>query len=125
MGQGLWMALNAVYATAAVLGLSPGRFGIGAGAAAVAPAPSTPSGHLADRVGPRAVHIPCTVEDLSPGSVREADGALVCGTACEVLPGSRIDDHTYEPRGNSVVQRLITGYRALTDEGEAVRPWGH
>jgi hypothetical protein len=24
-----------------------------------------------------------------------------------------------------VIQRLITGYRALTDEGEAVRPWGH
>lgn len=57
MGQGLWMALNAVYATA-VLGLSPGQFGLGAGAAAaVALALSTPSGHLADRVGPRAVQI--------------------------------------------------------------------
>ncbi|WP_432176270.1 MFS transporter [Streptomyces sp. Tue6028] len=57
MGQGLWMALNAVYATA-VLGLSPGRFGLGAGAAAaVALALSTPTGHLADRVGPRAVQI--------------------------------------------------------------------
>ncbi|MEU9209274.1 hypothetical protein AB0D27_15335 [Streptomyces sp. NPDC048415] len=112
MGQGLWMALNAL-STTAVLGLSPGRFGIGAGAAAaVPPAPSTPSGHLAGG-GPE------------PRVRPEADSAFVCGTACEVLPVSRIDDHTYEPRGNSVIQRLITGYRALTDEGEAVRPWGH
>ncbi|MFF6995113.1 MFS transporter [Streptomyces sp. NPDC008313] len=57
LGQGLWMALNAVYATT-VLHLSPGRFGIGVGlAAGVALAVSTPTGHLADRVGPRAVQI--------------------------------------------------------------------
>lgn len=57
LGQGLWMALNAIYATT-VLRLSPGQFGIGVGVAAgVALAVSTPTGHLADRVGPRAVQI--------------------------------------------------------------------
>jgi Major Facilitator Superfamily len=57
LGQGLWMALNAIYATT-VLNLSPGQFGVGAGiAAAAALATSTPSGHLADRVGPRAVQL--------------------------------------------------------------------
>lgn len=57
LGQGLWMALNAIYATT-VLHLSPGQFGIGVGAAAaVAFASSTPSGHLADRIGPRSVQI--------------------------------------------------------------------
>ncbi|MGV9454327.1 MFS transporter [Streptomyces sp. NPDC003635] len=57
MGQGLWMALNAIYATT-VLDLSPGQFGLGVGvAAAVALAVSTPTGHLADRIGPRSVQI--------------------------------------------------------------------
>ncbi|MDA5280166.1 MFS transporter [Streptomyces sp. Isolate_45] len=57
LGQGLWMALNAIYATS-VLKLSPGQFGIGVGVAAgIALALSTPSGHLADRIGPRAVQI--------------------------------------------------------------------
>ncbi|MFG2619811.1 MFS transporter [Streptomyces sp. NPDC048507] len=57
LGQGMWMALNAIYATS-VLRLSPGEFGIGVGVAAgVALALSTPSGHLADRIGPRAVQI--------------------------------------------------------------------
>ncbi|MGW0698520.1 MFS transporter [Streptomyces sp. NPDC002867] len=51
------MALNAIYATT-VLHLTPGQFGIGVGvAAAVALAVSTPTGHLADRIGPRAVQI--------------------------------------------------------------------
>ncbi|MFF4324552.1 MFS transporter [Streptomyces sp. NPDC001568] len=57
LGQGMWMALNAIYATS-VLKLTPGQFGIGVGVAAgVALALSTPSGHLADRIGPRAVQI--------------------------------------------------------------------
>ncbi|WP_246341556.1 MFS transporter [Streptomyces physcomitrii] len=57
MGQGLWMALNAIYATT-VLDLTPGRFGISMGAAAaVALAVSTPTGHLADRLGPRVLQI--------------------------------------------------------------------
>ncbi|MFE2269670.1 MFS transporter [Streptomyces lavendulae] len=57
LGQGLWMALNAIYATS-VLGLSPAQFGIGVGVAAgVALALGTPTGHLADRIGPRAVQI--------------------------------------------------------------------
>jgi MFS family permease len=51
------MAFNAIYATS-VIGLSPGQFGIGVGVSAgVALALSTPTGHLADRIGPRAVQI--------------------------------------------------------------------
>lgn len=57
LGQGLWMALNAIYAVS-VVKLTPGQFGIGVGAAAgVALALSTPMGHLADRVGPRTIQI--------------------------------------------------------------------
>ncbi|MFG2632519.1 MFS transporter [Streptomyces sp. NPDC048362] len=57
LGQGLWMALNAIYAIT-VLHLTPGQFSIGVGAAAgVALAVSTPTGHLADRLGPRSVQI--------------------------------------------------------------------
>ncbi|GAA3992771.1 MFS transporter [Streptomyces marokkonensis] len=57
LGQGLWMALNAIYAVT-VLHLSPGQFGIGVGVAAgVALALSTPTGHLADRIGPRPVQL--------------------------------------------------------------------
>lgn len=57
MGQGLWMAISAIYATT-VIGLSPGEFGLGVAAAAgVSLAMSTPTGHLADRVGPRLVQI--------------------------------------------------------------------
>ncbi|WP_308013734.1 MFS transporter [Streptantibioticus parmotrematis] len=57
MGQGLWMAISAIYATR-VIGLSPTGFGLGvAAAAAVSLAMSTPTGHLADRVGPRSVQV--------------------------------------------------------------------
>ncbi|GLW46275.1 MFS transporter [Streptomyces sp. NBRC 14336] len=57
LGQGLWMALNAIYAIT-VLHLTPGQFSVGVGiAAGVALAVSTPTGHLADRVGPRSVQV--------------------------------------------------------------------
>ncbi|RSS54650.1 MFS transporter [Streptomyces sp. WAC07061] len=57
LGQGLWMALNAIFATA-VLGLTPGRFALGVGVAAgIALLVSTPTGHLADLIGPRSVQI--------------------------------------------------------------------
>ncbi|MFF9265369.1 MFS transporter [Streptomyces longwoodensis] len=57
LGQGLWMALNAIYAMT-VLHLTPGQFSVGVGVAAgVALAVSTPTGHLADRLGPRSVQI--------------------------------------------------------------------
>ncbi|MDL2081000.1 MFS transporter [Streptomyces sp. GXMU-J15] len=57
LGQGLWMALNAIYAIT-VLHLTPGQFGVGVGiAAGVALAVSTPTGHLADRIGPRSVQV--------------------------------------------------------------------
>jgi branched-chain amino acid aminotransferase len=57
--------------------------------------------------------IPCTVADLDPEFTTRADGAFVCGTACEVLPVSRIDGHTYDLAGNEVVRRLVTAYRDL------------
>ncbi|HVK21135.1 MAG TPA: aminotransferase class IV [Actinokineospora sp.] len=58
--------------------------------------------------------IPCVVEDLAPEFVAEADGAFICGTACELLPVSRIDATDYDLRGNSVIATLITAYAALT-----------
>lgn len=57
VGQGLWMAINAIFVTT-VVGLTPGQFAIGLGVSAgVALALSTPAGHLADRVGPRVVQV--------------------------------------------------------------------
>jgi branched-chain amino acid aminotransferase len=58
--------------------------------------------------------IPCVVEELAPEFVAEADGAFICGTACEILPVSRIDDHTYDLAGNKVIAKLITEYALLT-----------
>ncbi|MEV6837035.1 aminotransferase class IV [Streptomyces sp. NPDC051133] len=63
---------------------------------------------LAERAG-----IACTVGDLRPAFAGEADGAFVCGTACEILPVSRIDEHRYDLGGNEVVRTLINGYRHL------------
>ncbi|MEU7998863.1 MFS transporter [Micromonospora sp. NPDC049060] len=57
LGQGLWMAISAIFATS-VVGLSVGEFSSGLVVAAlVALALSTPTGHLADRIGPRVVQI--------------------------------------------------------------------
>ncbi|WP_436500482.1 branched-chain-amino-acid transaminase [Actinokineospora sp. HUAS TT18] len=58
--------------------------------------------------------ITCVVEDLAPEFVAEADGAFICGTACELLPVSRIDGTEYDLRGNAVIATLITAYAALT-----------
>lgn len=68
--------------------------------------------------------IPCTVADLTPDFVRAADGAFICGTACELLPVSRIDNHVYEPRDREVVRKLINSYRDLANDQEAMRTWG-
>lgn len=57
VGQGLWMAISAIFATS-VVGLSVAEFSSGlVVAAVVALALSTPTGHLADRIGPRVVQI--------------------------------------------------------------------
>ncbi|WP_052229628.1 MFS transporter [Streptomyces sp. CT34] len=57
LGQGLWMALNAIYATT-VLHLTPGQFGVCVSVSAVIVLVcSTPLGHLADRAGPKTVQI--------------------------------------------------------------------
>lgn len=55
LGIGLWMALNAIYATM-VIGLSAVQLGIGLGVAAgIRLVLSVPMGHVSDRCGPRAV----------------------------------------------------------------------
>lgn len=57
VGQGLWLAISAIFARR-VIGLTVGEFSTGlVVAAAVALALSTPTGHLADRIGPRVVQI--------------------------------------------------------------------
>lgn len=57
LGQGLWMALSAIYAVA-VLHLTPGQLGICVSvAAAIVLLFSIPLGHLADRAGPRTVQM--------------------------------------------------------------------
>ena len=55
LGQGLWMAINAIYAVT-VVHLTPGELGISIGiAATIVLVLSIPLGHLADRTGPRTV----------------------------------------------------------------------
>ncbi|WP_405683789.1 MFS transporter [Streptomyces sp. NBC_00057] len=57
LGQGLWMAINAVYAVE-MLHLTPTQLGISVStAAALVLMCSTPLGHLADRAGPREVQM--------------------------------------------------------------------
>jgi MFS family permease len=57
LGQGLWMALNAIYAVT-VLHLTPSQLGVSVSvAAAIVLVFSIPFGHLADRAGPRTVQM--------------------------------------------------------------------
>ncbi|GGR55212.1 MFS transporter [Streptomyces roseolus] len=57
LGQGLWMALSALYAVT-VVGMSPGELGVALGVTAVLVLVSSiPLGHLADRAGPRTVQL--------------------------------------------------------------------
>ncbi|MET8948953.1 MFS transporter [Streptomyces sp. NPDC004542] len=57
LGQGLWMAVNAIFAVTMVH-LTPGQLGVSVGiSAALVLLSSTPLGHLADRVGPRTVQL--------------------------------------------------------------------
>ncbi|MEU9627893.1 MFS transporter [Streptomyces luteogriseus] len=57
LGQGLWMAINAIYAVA-ILHLTPAQLGISvSSAAALVLVCSTPLGYLADRAGPREVQV--------------------------------------------------------------------
>lgn len=59
---------------------------------------------LAEREG-----IECVVADLPPAFAGEADGAFLCGTACEILPVSPLDDHHYDVAGNAVTRRIVAG----------------
>ncbi|MFG2528939.1 MFS transporter [Streptomyces sp. NPDC048516] len=57
LGQGLWMAINAIYAVT-VVHLTPGQLGVSVSvAAAIVLVCSIPLGHLADRTGPRTVQM--------------------------------------------------------------------
>ncbi len=58
--------------------------------------------------------IACTVSDLRPEFVDEADGAFLCGTACELLPIAKINARTYDVKSNGVTKTLLSSYRALT-----------
>jgi branched-chain amino acid aminotransferase len=67
---------------------------------------------IAKRLG-----IPAVIDDLSPDFIATADAAFICGTATELLPVARIDDHRFGrsgPDGTDIVRRLIAEYRALT-----------
>ncbi|MFF5703679.1 aminotransferase class IV [Streptomyces sp. NPDC012794] len=63
---------------------------------------------IAEREG-----IECVVADLAPAFAGEADGAFLCGTACEILPVGRLDDHHYDVAGNAVTRKIVTAYREL------------
>ncbi|MEU7998857.1 branched-chain-amino-acid transaminase [Micromonospora sp. NPDC049060] len=65
--------------------------------------------HLARHAG-----ISIVEADLAPEFVAQADGAFVCGTACEILPVARIDGQGYDLSGNAVIRTLIDGYREMT-----------
>ncbi|WP_324784259.1 aminotransferase class IV [Streptomyces sp. H51] len=59
--------------------------------------------------------IDCVVGDLPPAFAGEADGAFLCGTACEILPVGRIGDHYYDLGGNDVLRGIVAGYRELVE----------
>jgi branched-chain amino acid aminotransferase len=61
--------------------------------------------------------VPVTVADLGPDFIAHADGAFLCGTACELLPIARIDDVAYEVGGNRIISTLLDMYRVLTRSG--------
>lgn len=58
--------------------------------------------------------IPVHVDDIEPAFVTEADGAFICGTACEILPVKRIDDMSYAVGSNDVIRTIADEYRRLT-----------
>lgn len=61
--------------------------------------------------------IACTVSDLRPEFVAEADGAFLCGTASELLPIAKIDTRSFDVKNNSVTKTLLSNYRALARAG--------
>ncbi|MEU0674255.1 MFS transporter [Streptomyces sp. NPDC006172] len=57
LGQGLWIAINAIYAVT-VIRLTPGQLGVSLGiTAALVLISSVPLGHLVDRAGPRTIQL--------------------------------------------------------------------
>ncbi|MFE7753135.1 aminotransferase class IV [Streptomyces sp. NPDC057428] len=68
--------------------------------------------------------IECVVADLPPKFAGEADGAFLCGTASEILPVGRLDDHHYNVAGNAVTRTVVTGYRELVQGRAQLRDPG-
>jgi branched-chain amino acid aminotransferase len=62
----------------------------------------------------RKTGIECVVDDLRPEFMQEANGAFICGTACELLPVTQINGYHYQIKGNQIIAELITNYRDLT-----------
>jgi branched-chain amino acid aminotransferase len=60
------------------------------------------------------LNIGCRVGDLGPDFVATADAAFICGTAVELLPVARIDEHRYPCEGGGLFERLLAEYRELT-----------
>lgn len=61
--------------------------------------------------------IPFVVEDIAPGFVARADGAFLCGTACEMLPVAGIDGQRYGVADNKVVHDIRDAYMQLCRSG--------
>lgn len=76
---------------------------------------------LAERAG-----LDCVIDDLPVGFLAEADGAFVCGTACELLPVASIEGQRYQVAGHPIISRLVTDYADLVRARAAVSsmPWG-
>ncbi|MGB3444660.1 MAG: aminotransferase class IV [Actinophytocola sp.] len=70
---------------------------------------------LAARAG-----VECVVTDLPPAFLAEADGAFICGTACELLPVRQIDEQHYDLSGNTVIGQLVGAYAELCRSGTPV-----
>jgi branched-chain amino acid aminotransferase len=71
--------------------------------------------------------IPCVVGDLGPEFVADADGAFICGTACEILPVAQIDEQRYDLKENHVIRKLIFEYHEMTAGRSAMvvpNSWG-
>ena len=64
--------------------------------------------------------IPCVVGDLRPDFVSAADGAFICGTACEILPVAQIDEQRYDLADNQVIRKLISEYQDMTAGRSAI-----
>lgn len=112
LGQGLWMAINAIYAVLMV-GLTAAQLGICMGVAAgVVLLSSLPLGHLADRTGPRTVQM-CSFLLLAPVTVL----LLFVGGFWSYLVVTSVQGFVYRA-GNNARKAMIA---ANVPQGDRVR----